>query len=119
MREGAWAAARADPQVRAALDALNALDTPDMRTPYWTLGNEGSRDSGAAAAVIAAVRAVDDAVLALNILRSEYALVTAPNCAAVATAVGGLVQPPNSHSPPLGSDGNYAFTPEYCRLATT
>ena len=102
---GAWEAARADLTIRAALQALNALDGSAVRTNYWT-GKEGKRPTAASTAaaaaaargagaertragekgtvgeqIVAATAVLDRAIVQSRLLRNEYdGAATVPDC---------------------------------------
>ena len=106
MRGGvdAWEAARADVTIRAALQALDALDGSAVRTNYWT-GKEGKRPTAASTAaaaaaaragaestragekgtvgeqIVAAAAVLDRAIVQSRLLRNEYdGAAAVPDC---------------------------------------
>jgi hypothetical protein len=119
---GAWSRARNDPRLREAIEALNALDGPDVRTAYWTAGSESSRNVAKGEAVVAAAAALDRAVLASGILKSEFGLQALPHCGAAKASADRLSDATSSEHvvpPTLEADGNFPFIPAYCLAEST
>ncbi|CAB9514002.1 expressed unknown protein [Seminavis robusta] len=111
-----WSTLRLNAELRNAYETLKDLDNQygvELRQNYWSAGTEASPFMDLVGQeVVEATAALDAAMLALDVLYTEYDLSTPPQCDLAETSLAEFE--PLAVPLPLMEDGNFRAPPPAC-----